>query len=160
MADVIKFDLMGHRRLEFDDVSLTHISNELYPVPLPGSLGVGQVVTNRAIAFADVRWVGPIRKRQWWALIIGILGVALGLFWMVTTFNKGEWGPFGFGAGFTLLLGVLPLGIFVRGRTFLAVVSASEMICLPMDRKRRQIRKAVDILRKHCQRDGVDWHLD
>ena len=158
MAEVVKFDIMGYRRLEFDDDGVTHYSKELYPVPLPGFVAIPQVVTNRAIPFADVRWVGKIRKRQWWALGVGIVGTLLGLFWMAA--NWGDWGPFGVSVGFLLLIGLFPLSMFARGRVFLAVASNDEMISLPMDRKRRQVRMAIDLLRKYCDHDEVNWNLN
>ena len=152
MAEVVKFDVMGYRRLEFDDGGVTHFSKELYPVPLPGLLGVCRVVTNRAIPFADVRWVGKIRKRQWWALGVGIVGTLLGLFWMVTI-------PWATGVrsahrpGFCYSSVSFRCGCLLADGSFLAIVSTDEMISLPMDRKRRQVSMAIDLLRKCCDHD-------
>ena len=157
MTEIVKFDLMGYRRLVFDDVGVSHHSRELYPVPLPGALHVARVVTNRTIPYGEIHWIGSIRKRQWWGLAVGVPGMSLGLFWMAAYF--GDWGPFAVSVGFCLLLGVVPLWVFLSGRRFLAIASASEVICLPMDRKRRQIRCAIDLLRAGCRHTHVAWEL-
>lgn len=157
MAETVKFDLLGDRRLVFDTDAVTHITKEMYPIPLPGVLRAARVVTNQPIRYADVLWVGPFRRKQWWALIVGALFTLLGAFWMATSF--GDWGPFAFGAVCFLLLGALPLWLFNRGRSFLAIASEQQVICIPMDRKKKQVRRALALLRDQLPTQGVRWEI-
>lgn len=146
MPETVKFDLLGDRRLVFDDEGVTHITKEMYAVPLPGYLAIATVVTDRPIRYRDIRRVEPIRRRQWWALALGAIFAPLGLFWMAN--EVGNWGPFGFGVVCLLLLGLFPLWLFFRGRTYLAIASEREVIVLPMDRKKKQVRRALVLLKR------------
>lgn len=146
--ETIKFDLLGQRRLEFDGASVSYQAKEFYPVALPGVSGIASSFTRGSIPLADVCWIGIILKRQWWALAAAIFGFALGIPWIVIYF--GDWGPFAACVVFFVLFGLAPLAIFLRGRRFLAIASATEYIAFPADRKRKQVRKAVETLRKSC----------
>jgi hypothetical protein len=152
---VIKFDLLGQRRLVFDGTSVAYFADEIYPVPLPGYLGAVSIAKNDSLAFQDVTWIGVVRRRQWWMLGLGLFGVGLGVFWMCTNFPDA--GPMAFSVGFTLLLGLLPLWFFKRGRPFLSIVAGPRAICIPMDRKRKQMRHAIEILEERCPPDRVRW---
>ena len=149
--EVVRLDLLGDRRLVFGPDGVTHFTREIDPLPLPWI-----VTTNRPLAYRDIRWVGTVRKKPWWALVAAVLFLPLGLFWMAISF--GDWGAFGFGAFVFLMLGVLPLGLFLRGRLFLAIASDFEVIGVPMDREKRQVRRALALLRQYCPGD-VRWDV-
>lgn len=157
--ETIKFDLLGHRKLVFDEHDVAYATNELYPVPLPIGLGTVSMASEGRIRYDDVRWVGVIRKKQWWALIAAIFGWALGLFWIWATLREGGGGPLAFSIGFLVLFGVVPTWLFIRGRRFLAIASDSECISFPADRKRKQVRRAIDALRERCRSTQVTWQL-
>lgn len=145
---VIKFDLLGQRRLEFDDVGVTYSTNEIYPVPLPGLAAVVHWSNTGRLEYRDVEWIGIVKKRQWWALFLGIVVVALGAMGMVG--NWGDWGAFGAVAGFTLLMGIGPLLMFYRGRPFLTIASNSNAISFPADRKKKKVLQAASEIRERC----------
>jgi hypothetical protein len=79
MAETVKFDLLGDRRLVFGDDGVTHLTKEMYLIPLPGWMIATTVVTNRPIRYQDIHWVGPIRRKQWWALVMAVLFMPLGM---------------------------------------------------------------------------------
>jgi hypothetical protein len=157
MKETVKFDLLGNRRLEFDDETVAHITTEYYPVPLPGHLGVCHVATNKQLRYEDIHWIGRVRRRQWWALGVGLLFTALGTFWMITAI--GDWGPFFISAGVIVVLGFLPLWLFMWGRPFLVIAAEGELISIPMDRKRRQVKRAIGLLQQSCPPERVLWEL-
>ena len=147
-TETIKFDLLGQRRLEFNATNVTYQTKEIYPVPLPGIVGIATSSTKGSIRLDDVRWIGLIKKRQLWALLTSILGFALGIPWVAIYF--GDWGPFVACVGFLFVVGVFPLAIYLRGRKFLAIASEAEYIAFPADRKRKQVRKSLETLQKYC----------
>ena len=57
------------------------------------------------------------------------------------------------------LFGIIPLWIFMQGRKFLAIASDKEVICFPMDRKKKQVRKAIELLKKYCPGNHVHWEV-
>ena len=158
-VEKIKFDLLGHRRLLFDEEGVTYATDELYPVPLPLGVGTVKMSSEGRILYADVRWVGILRKKQWWALVMAFFGWGLGLFWIWATAREGDPGPIGFSVVFLVLFGMFPTWLFVQGRKFLAIASDSECISFPADRKRKQVRRALDSLRARCRHENVEWQL-
>ena len=151
---IIKFDLLGQRRLVFDDNSVAYLADEIYPVPLP-SFGALSINTNESLSFQDISWIGLVRRRQWWALVLGLVGGGLGIFWVFVSWR--EIGPLLFSVVWFNLMGVLPLWLYKRGRPFLAVVAANRAICIPADRKRKQVRRALKILKERCPPDRIRW---
>lgn len=152
---VVKFDLLGQRRLVFDEKSVTYLADEIYPVPLPGYLGAVRMAKNDSLDLQSVSWIGLVRRRQWWMLVLGVIGVALGIFWLTASWNDA--GPMAFSLVWLFLLGLLPLSFFKRGRPFLSVVAGDRAICIPADRKGRQVRRAIEILKDRCPPDRVRW---
>ncbi len=150
--DVVKFDLRGDRRMVFARDHLTYQTEEIY-APLPIVF-----VTNEPLAYKDIEWIGSVRKRQWWALIMAVLIGSLGILWMVKGLGEGKWDEFTVGLIWFLLWGALPLWIFCRGRPFLIIASPFAAIAIPMDRKTRQIRKVLTLLRSFCP-DSVRWEI-
>ncbi len=156
MREELRFDLMGQIRLVFDDEAVTWHTKEIWPIPLPYATVRLTFVRDQPIRYRDIRWVGSIRRRQKWTLPVAILGLLLGGLWTVGSW--GDWGPFGFGAAVLVLLGLWPLGLFIRGRRFLAIASDTEAICFPSDRKKRKVRRAIELLKERCP-EAVRWHL-
>lgn len=158
MTETVKFDLMGFRRLVFDDEAVTYITTEMYPIPLPGHLAASSVVTNVPIRYRDIGWVGLIRRRQWWAFAFGVLFAPLGIFWMAQ--SLGNWGEFIGCTLFLLLFGVFPFWLFISGRSFVAISSHQQTICFPSDRKKKQVRRALELLRNRLDLNNVQWRID
>jgi hypothetical protein len=71
----------------------------------------------------------------------------------------GDWGPFGVGVFCFLLLGLIPFWIFIRGRTFLVIASERQVICFPMDREKKQVRRALVLLKGLLPPEGVRWDV-
>jgi hypothetical protein len=65
------------------------LTQEMMVVPLPAVIATGILVRNKPILYRDVKWVGPIRKKQWGMLALGIPGGAAGLWMTLTNLNKG-----------------------------------------------------------------------
>jgi hypothetical protein len=53
--ETVKFDLLGQRRLVFGEDTVTHITNELYLVPLHGWTIGARIVNNRPLHYQDIR---------------------------------------------------------------------------------------------------------
>ena len=171
MNEELLFDIEGRRRLIFDDLSVTHYTDEIYfilPIPLPGiTVGAAySVVTNRPILYSKIRSIGVVRKRQWWALVMGLFCAPMWLYCMgVGAFtsdpkNALGGGALAFFALWLVVTGLFPLWLFYRGRPFLAIASENEMICLPMDRKKANIRRAFAILKEKVTSPEVRWELN
>jgi hypothetical protein len=112
---------------------------------------------NRSIAYRDINWVGVIRRRQWGMLVLAAIFLPLGIFWSVT--NVGNWGPMAVGLAVLLLMGIVPMAIFLRGRAFLGIAAPSAMIALPMDRHKKAIRRILGLLRQQAIESAV-WQLE
>jgi hypothetical protein len=158
MPETVKFDILGDRRLIFDHCGVTYITKEMYAVPLPGWLFMTTIVTNRPIRYQDIRWVGPIRRKQWWALGLGVIFLPLGLFWMAAHF--GNWSAFAVAVFTFVVLGMWPFWLFLQGRTFLAIASDKLVICFPMDRKKKQVRRALVLLKGLLASQDVRWDIE
>src|SRR5687767_4219421 len=92
MHEEIRFDLLGQRRLVFDDQGVTHITDEIYfVVPMPLVAFSYAVVTNVPILYRDIRWIGIVRKRQMWALALAVVFIPLALFFMVGFVMASQW---------------------------------------------------------------------
>lgn len=156
---IIKFDLMGQRRLEFGENALAWHTDEMYAAPLPGVFVHATIRSNVAIAYEDIDFVGITRKRQTWALVAGIVCGLLGLVWMAAYF--GDWGPFAFSLVWFLLLGALPVWMWVRARPFLTIGSVARMqvISVPADRSRDAVAEAIETLRARLDGQRVLWKL-
>lgn len=150
--ETIKFDLLGYRKLEFDECTVTWRAKEIYPVPLPTGLDTVTMVTNQPIAYEDVVHIGPVKRRQYWTLILVAIGALLGAIWFPEYW--GRWDAFAGCALFVGLIGVWPLVLFVLGRSYLLIASAQRAIVIPMDRKKKAIRRALEILRERCAPDA------
>jgi hypothetical protein len=157
IQETVKFDILGDRQLQFTDEAVWYFTADMIPVPLPALIATGILVRNKPILYRDVKWVGSIRKKQWGMLALGIPGSALGLFWTALTSSQREIGALVFAAVFLVLVGLIPLWIFIQGRQFLAIASEKEVICFPMDRKKKQVRKAIELVKKYCPGGHVRW---
>ena len=158
VRETVKFDLLGEQQLQFTDDAVWHLTNEMYVVPIPGFMATATVVRNKPIMYRDVKWVGPIVKKQWGMLVLGILGSALGLFMTITNVKAGA-GVLAVALFFFVMLGIIPLWVFIQGRKFLAIASDSELICFPMDRKKKQVKKAIELVKKYCSGQHVRWDV-
>ena len=58
-----------------------------------------------------------------------------------------------------VLIGLIPLWVFIQGRQFLAIGSEKDVICFPMDRKKKQVRKAIELVKKYCPGGQVRWDV-
>jgi hypothetical protein len=153
----VKFDILGDRQLQFTDEAVWYLTQETMVVPLPAVIATGTLVRNKPILYRDVKWVGPIRKKQWGMLALAIPGGVAGLWMMVTNLHNG--GALVVALIFLLLLGIIPLWIFIQGRQFLAIASDKEVICFPMDRQKKQVRKAIELVKKYCPGGHVHWEI-
>ena len=165
MNEQILLDSAGNRRLIFDDVGVTHFTDELFfilPVPLPfiGFSVLFSEVTNRPIPYAEVLSVGVVRQRQSWALIMGLICAPLWIYLMVASPFTGRWWWSASCVLWFLLMGLFPLWLFYRGRPFLAIASEQQVICVPMDRKKRQLRRAFALLKEQVTSPHVRWEID
>ena len=167
MLEQINFDLMGQRRLIFDDQSVTYFTDEMYFIVPILVVGVSySVVTNRPIPYAEIQSIGVVHKKQWWTLVMGLIFTPMGLWCMgVGAFasdpnNQFSWGMMAFFAIWLILMGLFPLWLFYRGRRFLAIASEKEVICFPMDRKKKQVRRAIAILKEKVTSTNVRWEID
>jgi hypothetical protein len=158
VQETVKFDLLGERQLQFTDEAVWYLTQEMIIMPLPAFISTATFVRNKPILYRDVKWVGPIIKRQWGMLALGILGSAAGLWMTATNLNQGA-GTLAFPVLILLLLGIIPIWVFIQGRKFLAIASEKEVICFPMDRKKKQVRKAIELVRKYCQSGQVRWEV-
>ena len=158
MADIVKFDWFGDRRLVFEEHSVTYVTKERYPLAIPGLLGDLAITTNRPIAFQDIRRISRVRRRQWWALVMGLLFAPLGLLQMGVNFR--DPGGFCVSAFVFLALGVFPLWLFVRGRSYLAIASEKQAIFIPMDRKKKQLLRALTLLGNAPLPADVRWDVE
>jgi len=170
MHEQINFDLLGQRCLVFGDVAVTHFTDEIYfvlPIPLPlVDFGLGyHVVTNRPIPYATIRSISVVRKRQWWALVMGLIFAPLWFSCLAGSLFAGDWregstwGIAAFAMLWLVIMGLFPLWLFYRGRSFLAVASDSDVICLPMDRNKAQIRRAFELLKERVTSPQVRWEI-
>jgi hypothetical protein len=89
VQETVKFDILGDRQLQFTDEAVWYLTQEMMVVPLPAVIATGILVRNKPILYRDVKWVGPIRKKQWGMLALGIPGGAAGLWMTLTNLNKG-----------------------------------------------------------------------
>jgi hypothetical protein len=158
VQETVKFDILGDRKLQFTDDAVWYFTEEMMVVPLPAVIATGILVRNKPIMYRDIKWVGPIMKRQWGMLALGILGFAGGLYWTLVTLQKGREGVI-FCLCILAFFGIIPLWIFIQGRKFLAIASEKEVISFPMDRKKKQVRKAIELLRKFCPGGHVHWEV-
>jgi hypothetical protein len=145
----IFFDLQGYRRLVFDGSSVTYVAEELYVLFWK--------TAERLLPYRSIRSVGVLRKRQRWALLMGLLLTPFWLFCIGAGTSSSEWGMIAFGAFWLLLTGVFPLWLFFRGRPFLSIASEKEVIHLPLDRHKPEMRRAISILRYFVTSPDVDW---
>jgi hypothetical protein len=170
MQEEVHFDLMGQRRLIFDDVAVTHFSDEIYfalPILLPGiGLGLGySVVTQRPIAYRSIRLIGVIRKRQWWALVMGLILSPLWLWCLGGALVQGDWSDrqtwwiAGFCVVWLVITGIVPLWLFYRGRPFMVIASERDAICIPLDRIKQHLRRAFALLKMLATGPEVRWEL-
>jgi hypothetical protein len=157
MKETIKFDLLGEKRLDFDYFGVTYTTNHSYPIPLPGHLGV-TIITNRPISYKSVRFVQRIMRRQRWALVMGVV-FGLAVLYMIAK-NLTDFGALVTDLILFFLFSALPLLIFFRGRSFLSLGSDREAFCIPMDRKKAKIRRAVELLQKTCTSPEIQWNVD
>jgi hypothetical protein len=158
VQETVNFDMLGDRKLQFTDDAVWYFTAEMMVVPLPAVIATGILVRNKPILYRDIKWVGPIMKRQWGMLALGILGFAAGLWWTLVTLQKGREGLVV--TLFVLVLfGIIPLWIFIQGRKFLAIASEKEVISFPMDRKKKQVRKAIELLKEYCPGGHVHWEV-
>lgn len=81
VLETVKFDLLGDRKLQFTDEAVWHFTLDALVIPLPSIIASGILVRNKPILYNDIKWVGPIKKKQWGMLVLGILGGTAGL-WM------------------------------------------------------------------------------
>jgi hypothetical protein len=157
VQETVNFDLLGDRQLQFTDEAVWYLTQEMMVVPLPAVIATGVLVRNKPILYRDIKWVGPIIKKQWGMLALGIPGSVAGLWMMVTNLKNG--GALAVAAIILVLIGLIPLWVFIQGRQFLAIASDKEVICFPMDRKKKQVRKAIELVKKYCPGGNVHWEV-
>jgi hypothetical protein len=157
MQETIHLDLRGENHVDFDDDSLIHVLTDASAIAPTSTLHDRSIARNRRLRYSQIEWIGVIRLRQPWALVLAVLFLPLGCFW--TFSNLGDWGPFSVGAVVLFLLGVLPLVVFVHGRPLLGIASSSHIIIIPMDRKKRRIRRILGLLAQTCTESAVRWEL-
>lgn len=147
----IFFDLQGCRRLVFDDSSVTYKAAEHYYLFWR--------TTERFIPYGAVRSVRVVRKRQWWALLMGLLLTPFWLFCIGAGTSESHWGVVAIGTFWLLITGLLPLWLFFRGRPFLAIDSEKTVIRLPFDRHKMELWRAISILKYFVKSPNVDWRI-
>jgi hypothetical protein len=91
-------------------------------------------------------------------LALGLAGGALGLGMLLPNLKEGG-GAVVVSIIFLVLLGIIPLWIFVQRRKFLAIASDKEVICFPMDRKKKEVRRAIELMKKYCPGNQVRWEV-
>jgi hypothetical protein len=140
VQETVKFDILGDRQLQFTDEAVWYFTQEMMAVPLPAVIATGILVRNKPILYRDVKWVGPIRKKQWGMLALGIPGSAAGL-WMTFTNLRQGGGALAVAVIILVLIGLIPLWIFIQGRQFLAIASDKEVICFPWTGRRSKFAR-------------------
>ena len=157
VQETVKFDLLGDRKLQFTDVAVWYFTEEMMVLPLPSVIATGTLVRNKPILYRDVKWVGPIRKKQWGMLALGLAGSA-GAVHDDRRPAKRERGAYrcAHRAGAVRNHPALDLR---AGRKFLAIASDKDVICFPMDRKKKQVRKAIELMKKYCPGNHVHWEV-
>jgi hypothetical protein len=150
------FDLGGQLRLIFDETAVEWVDHSL-SATVRGELKKRRIAKNERVPYEAVEWVGQIRIRQLGMALLGCPCTLLGLVWTVAYI--GDWGPWAFSVVFLFLLGIWPLSLFFRGRRFLGIASAIQIIVIPLDRKKRQIRKILQVLDQVCPPPRVRWEL-
>ena len=158
MRESIRFDTLGQIHVDFDDEYLIHVFRNTGIWIRPRLFAGRNLLINQPLAYERINWIGLARKRQLSLAIVGIPCCLMCLLWMIA--NWGDWGPFAISVVFGLVLGVLPLAFFVRGRAYLGIASQAEIIALPMDRSRKQIRRVLGLLALHCPGPTVQWSLE
>jgi hypothetical protein len=141
------FDLRGELRLVFDETAVAWVDHSL-SAAVGGECLNRRITKNAPIAYGAVEWVGQTRVRQVGMAFLGFPCAVLGLVWTIAYI--GDWGPWTASVAFLFLLGIWPLTLFYRGRRFLGIASATQIILIPMDRRKRQIRKILRLLRQVC----------
>jgi hypothetical protein len=156
VREVIKFDTLGEVRVEFGDIGVTyHATDKYFPVPTM----LGMTLTNllsRPIPYGQIRWIGCVRKRQWWALVLGVSASFIAVLGLASTIRE----PGGLACFLVLLmlLGLFPLWLFYQGRPFLVVRSDGEAFAIPMDRMKKQVRRVIELLKTTCP-PTVFWNV-
>lgn len=140
--EVVKFEFMGDRKMVFSRDEVSYVVE-------------GLLVSDRGLAYRDIEWVGSVREKQRWGLVMAVVFIPFCLIGMAYSEDRG-----GVIAGVILmtLCGLIPLAIYLRGRPFLVVSTPFAAIKLPMDRSRRQIRRVIGLLRTVCPAN-VRWEL-
>jgi hypothetical protein len=149
-------DLRGELRLVFDTASIEWVDRSLSAV-VRGDCLNRRITKNEPIPYDAVEWVGQVRIPQLGMALLGFPCTLLGLVWTVAYI--GDWGPWAVSVVFLFLLGFWPLSLFFRGRRFLGIASATQIILMPLDRKKRQIRKILQVLDQLCPPPRVEWEL-
>jgi hypothetical protein len=149
-------DLGGEIRMVFDDTTVEWVDRSLTSV-VGGECQNRKIAKNEPIAYDAVEWIGEVRIRQLGMAVLGFPCTLLGLVWTVGYI--GNWGPWSVSVVFLFLLGVWPLTLFFRGRRFLGIASATQIIVIPMDRKKGRIRKILGLLDQLCPTPRVRWEM-
>ena len=158
MQESVQLDFIGETHVDFDDTHFIFVRSGYSRIQLPVHVRNCHSGFNVPLPYDDVRWIGTFVKRQWWLLIPGIFFTAMGPVWAATLF--GNWGPFVVSVVWFALLGIVPLILFARGRTFLGIATMDRVVVLPMDRQRKKVARILGLLKQFCQSTETQWQLE
>ncbi len=157
MQESVKLDLVGEMHLDFDDEMFILVRTGYSRLHLPTGIRGCHLALNTPIRYADVRWIGCLVRRQWWLLLPGLLFTLMGPLWMAK--YLGDWGPFVVSVVWFAFLGITPLLLLARGRPYLGIATADQIVVFPMDRKKKQIARILGLMKQCCHSANTQWQL-
>ena len=148
LREVVHFDILGRNALYFTDKAVWHYTDDLTVPPLPSAIVSARWTKDKPFLYDEIRWIGAVKKRRPGLLILGVFGAAAGLFMIVRNFENSS----NLVVAGTLLglFGLVPLGIYFWGRSFLVVSTGREAFSIPMDRQKPQVRRTLALLKEYC----------
>jgi hypothetical protein len=157
MKEVIKFDILGERRVVFDDDGVMYCASDKYTV-VPSWLGdMIAARRDKPIPYNTIRSVRRLRKRQWWTLFVGLLFTFFSIAGLFG--DRVDTGVIVTCLLIFALLGAFPLWLFYRGRSYLVLRADREGFYFPMDRNKKAVREILKQLMDRCQGLEVQWEL-
>jgi len=160
MKESIRFDIQGTIHLDFGDDELIHCRQDLSIPDATAQLAGRTILTNRPLRYDRISWIGCVRQRQWYLLVMGIPGVLMGMAMCMAFIEKFHWGGLFASIAFLLLIGLWPLWLCYHGRPYLVIASDVEIIAFPMDRQKGKIRRILGLLSRLARNPLVRWELD
>lgn len=153
----VQLDLLGEQHIDFGETGLKVVAQGYSRLRLPDECKGRAIAWNLEMPYADIGWVGVVRRRQWEMLFPVILFLPLGLIW--TVLSLGSWGPLGVSLTVLVLLGVVPLAVFLRGRAYVGIATRKHIFVLPADRGKKRLRRILGLLRQKLPA-SVPWEMD